>query len=63
VGSRPDEVTEFFDLPNPSSCTRPWGFSASYRNEYQKQTNNVSGGKMQLAHKADNLAAICEPIV
>jgi hypothetical protein len=33
----------FFNLPNPSSCTRPWSFSASKRNEYQKQKNNVFG--------------------
>jgi hypothetical protein len=24
-GSIPDEATEFFNLPNPSSRTRPWG--------------------------------------
>jgi hypothetical protein len=42
--SRPGEVNDFFlKLPNPSSCTRPWGFSAYNRNEYQKQNNNVSG--------------------
>jgi hypothetical protein len=26
-----------------SGSTRPWGLSAFNRNEYQKQTNNVSG--------------------
>jgi hypothetical protein len=41
-----------FNLPNPSSRTRPWVYSASNRNDYQKQKNN-----------ADNLAAVCEPIV
>jgi hypothetical protein len=24
AGSRPDEVNEFFDLPNPSNSTKPW---------------------------------------
>jgi hypothetical protein len=34
----------FFNLPNPSGLTRPWVYSASDRNEYQKQkNNNVSG--------------------
>jgi hypothetical protein len=41
AGSRPDEVT-FLNVPNPSGRTRPWGYSASNRNEYQKQKNNVS---------------------
>jgi hypothetical protein len=43
VGSRLDEVNEFFNSPNPSGRTRPWGYSASNRNEYKKQRNNVSG--------------------
>jgi hypothetical protein len=33
----------FFNLPHPSRGTRPWGFSASNRNDYQKQKNKVSG--------------------
>jgi hypothetical protein len=37
-------------------------YSASNRNEYQKQINNVSG-ELSAVRKADNLAAICEPIV
>jgi hypothetical protein len=36
----------------------PKVYSASNRNEYQKQKNNVSG-----VRRSDNLAAICEPIV
>jgi hypothetical protein len=35
-------------------------YSASNRNEYQNQKNNVSG---ELVCRADNLTAICEPIV
>jgi hypothetical protein len=35
---------EILNLPKPSSRTRPWGvYSASNRNEYQKQKNDVSG--------------------
>jgi hypothetical protein len=41
AGSRRDEVNEFSDLPNSSGRTRPCFFySASSRNEYQKQKNN-----------------------
>jgi hypothetical protein len=36
----------------------PGVYSASKRNEYQKHKNNVSG-----VRRADNLTAICEPIV
>jgi hypothetical protein len=44
AGSRPYEVNEFpfFNVPNPPGFTRPWGHSASNRNEYQKEKNNVS---------------------
>jgi hypothetical protein len=45
AGSRPDEVNDFFSLPNPSDRTTALGpgvYSASNRNEYQKQ-KNVSG--------------------
>jgi hypothetical protein len=34
--------------------------SASKRNEYQKM---FVGSRVQLVHEADNLTAICEPIV
>jgi hypothetical protein len=40
----------------------PEVYSASSRNEYQKH-KNVSGSKARQAGKADNLAAICEPII
>jgi hypothetical protein len=53
----------FFNLPNPSSHTRPWIHSASDRNEYQKQKNNVSGGKVQPNFMADSLIVIREPTV
>jgi hypothetical protein len=41
----------------------PGVYSASNRNEYQKQKNNVLGSRMRPARRADNLTAICEPIV
>jgi hypothetical protein len=44
----------FFDLPDAQV------YSASNRDEYQKA---FLGGKVWLAHKADNLIALYEPIV
>jgi hypothetical protein len=42
----------------------PGVHSASNRNEYQKQKHQMFlGSRAQLIHKADNLTAICEPIV
>jgi hypothetical protein len=41
----------------------PGVHSASNRNEYQKQTNNVSGSKAWPVRRADKLEAICEPVV
>jgi hypothetical protein len=41
----------------------PEDYSAHNRNEYQKQKNNVTGGKVRPVRKADNLTAICEPFV
>jgi hypothetical protein len=38
-------------------------YLASNRNEYQKKRNNVAGSKALSVRTADNLAAICEPIV
>jgi hypothetical protein len=39
-------------------------YSASNRNEYQKHKNkNVSGSKVRWVRRADNLTAICDPIV
>jgi hypothetical protein len=43
AGSRPVQVNAYFSLPNPSDpIIRPWVYSASNRNEYKKQKNNVS---------------------
>jgi hypothetical protein len=53
VSSIPDEDIEISGV-----------HSVSNRNEYQKQKNNCSRGVGQRpAHRADKLAAICEPIV
>jgi hypothetical protein len=50
-GLRPDEAV-----------LGPGVYSVSNRNEYQKQTNFL-GSIGRPARKADNLTAICEPIV
>jgi hypothetical protein len=41
----------------------PGVYSASNINEYQEQKNNILGRRALPARKADNLAAVCEPIV
>jgi hypothetical protein len=52
----------FFNLSNPSQLHYgPGADSASDRNEYEKSSWGVKAGR--LARKADNLTAICDPIV
>jgi hypothetical protein len=43
------------------AASGPEDYSASNRNEYQKQENNVSGSRAQSVRRVDNLTAICEP--
>jgi hypothetical protein len=44
VGLRPDEVNEFFSIYLSLPATLgPGVHSASNKNEYQKQKNNISG--------------------
>jgi hypothetical protein len=59
-GSIPDEVIGFFNLPNLSSSTMALGSTQPLR---EMSTRNLPGGERQLARKADNLTAICEPTV
>jgi hypothetical protein len=60
MGSIPDEVTGFFNLCNPSSQTVALGLTQPLT---EMSTRNLTGGKGWLAREADNLTAICEPIV
>jgi hypothetical protein len=61
VDSSPDEVNFFFfNLPDPSSRTMALGSTQPLT---EKSTRNLPGGKGRPARKADNFAAICEPIV
>jgi hypothetical protein len=55
----PDEV-DFFNLSNPFSLNMPRGSTQPLT---EMSTRNLPGGKKRPARRADNLAAICEPIV
>jgi hypothetical protein len=52
----PDEV-DFFNLPNPSSCTMALGSTQPLT---EMSTRIIPGGEGRPACKADNLTAICE---
>jgi hypothetical protein len=54
-----DEV-DFFNLPNPSSCTMALGSTLPLT---EMSTRKFPGGKKRPARRADNLAAIYEPNV
>jgi hypothetical protein len=55
-----DEVDFFFNLPNPSTRTMALGSTQPLT---EISTRNLPGGKKWPPHRADNLAAICEPNV
>jgi hypothetical protein len=60
MGLIPDEVTGFFNLPNPSSHTMALGLIQLLT---EMSIRNVPGGIGWPMCKDDNLTAICEPIV
>jgi hypothetical protein len=60
AGSIPDEVIGFINEPNPSNRTMALGSTQPLT---EMNTRNLPGGKRRKARKADNLTAICEPIV
>jgi hypothetical protein len=55
----PDKV-DLFNLPNSSSHTMTLGSTQPLT---ELNTRNLSGGNKRSAHRADLLAAICEPNV
>jgi hypothetical protein len=65
AGSNPDEVIDFFFfsvyliLP---AALGSWVYSVYNRNEYQKKKMFL-GSRARPVIKADNLTAICKPIV
>jgi hypothetical protein len=56
VGSVPNEVIGFFNLPNPFSHIMALGSTQPLT---EMSTRNLPGGKAWLARKDDNLTAIC----
>jgi hypothetical protein len=55
-------VNGFFSIyPIFSAALGPGVYSASNRNEYQKQKNYVSGSRARPVRRDDNLTAICVP--
>jgi hypothetical protein len=60
AGSITDEVIGFFNWPNPSNRTISLG---STQPPTEISTRDLPGGKVWPALKADNLTAVCEPIV
>jgi hypothetical protein len=60
AGSIADEVIGLFIWPNPSSHTVALGSTQPLS---EMSTRNLPGVKERPAHKADNLTAICGPIV
>jgi hypothetical protein len=51
---------DFFNLPNPSSHSMALGSTQLLT---EMSTRNLPGGEVWPVRKADNLTAICEPIV
>jgi hypothetical protein len=51
---------DFFNSPNPSSRTMALGSTQPLT---EMSTRNLPGGKKRPARRANNLAAICVPIV
>jgi hypothetical protein len=60
AGSILDEVITFLNWPKPSSRTMALG---STQPVTETRTRNLPGGEERPALKADNLTAICEPII
>jgi hypothetical protein len=56
----PMRPLDFFNWPNPSSRTMALGSTQPLT---EMSIRNHPGGKGRPARKADNLTAICEPIV
>jgi hypothetical protein len=60
AGSIPDGVIGLFSWPNPSSRIMTLGSTQPLT---EMSARNLPGDKGGPARKADNLTAICEPII
>jgi hypothetical protein len=56
----PIKLSDFYSLPNTSSCIMALGLTQSL---IEMSTRNLRMGKGRQERKADNLTAICEPII
>jgi hypothetical protein len=63
AGLRPDEVTVFSIYLILPATLDPGVYSASNRNEYQKQKEMCLRSRVQPVLEADNLTTICDMIV
>jgi hypothetical protein len=64
MGSLPDEVLNFLNIPNPRAKLSTGIYWACNRNDYQKQKNKqYLGSRVRLVREVDNLMTICEPII
>jgi hypothetical protein len=61
MGSIHNEIIGFFNLPNPCSHAMVVGLTQPLAEMSTRNLPQVKGD--WLAHKADSLIAICEPIV
>jgi hypothetical protein len=55
----------FFNIPNPSGRTRPWGSLSEPLTEMSTRSRKIMflGSRARPVRRADSLIAICEPIV
>jgi hypothetical protein len=60
TGRSPVQVPNEVEFFNPSNRTMALGLTQPLT---KMSTRNLPGGKKRPARRADNLAAICEPIV
>jgi hypothetical protein len=60
TGLIPDEVIGFFNRSNHSNHTMALGWIQPLT---EMSTRNLPGGKVQPAHKPDNITVICVPII
>jgi hypothetical protein len=60
TGRSPVQVPDEVDFFNPSNRTMALGSTQPLT---EMSTRNLPGGKKRPARRADNLTAICEPIV
>jgi hypothetical protein len=60
MGLRPNEVNEFYHLPNPSSPSRPWVLLSVYKKRVSwTEIKMFLGNRAWLACEADNFTAMC----